>query len=245
MSKNKKKSTYIAFDSDVLSDLALIHNLKTQDKDFEISTFHDKYLADNARRFKVIYDKIKSGEIKPIVLSTVFNETSFVPIIMDFIKEFGYFPKTDKHNKKKQLQEIKQLAKSYVKPYENEGRVYTPPMKELYSAFAGGFVPSNDAFIMAEATYHGYLLVTANEKDYIYTDAGMERRKQKLNATKTRMIGICNINKENGYTMKDNSEFSTPIPISFIDFATRVARNNLTNLNGGKSSVKVSDVMGE
>ena len=171
---------YIAIDSDALINFARIYygNGKVQ-------------LTPNTKqRIKEFLDDIKSNDISVrfVVPSVVFNEVHNPQMknseIDMFIKNFCCIPKI-MPKELNYAKKVETLAKSYcdVKP---DGSL--APMKQIYSAASGAYVPSNDAYIMAEATTLGMSLITFNEQDYVSAN------KNKLN-DRSRAYEIVNINK--------------------------------------------------
>ncbi len=207
---NNKNYLYIAFDSDIFSSLADALKLRDPSTPEYLKRKLLKSIND-IENIDYLLDKIIAGEIRPVVVNTVFNEVSLVPHIAPFLKKFGYFPKTTKANRLKKREQVKDLAKAYCESADINGKTSTPPMKKAYNAYADEYTPSNDAIAMAEATIENCIFVTGNGKDFIFYG------KDSDNTDRSSKIIAINIKK--GYcTIAPNGFAHAPKPSSLKDF---------------------------
>ena len=216
---------YVAFDSCVLGDLATLyradHGMIADPK------LKQRLLDDvkNKSYLTTILHAIENGDLRPVVVNTVFNEVSLATHTLSFIKEFGYFPNITEVNRLEKRSQVKKLAAAYCTPFSKDGKSHTPPMQAKYNAYADDYAPSNDAFAMAETTIEKCIFVTSNEQDFIsYGKAGEDTY---------RANKIIAINIQNGYFKDDPKEHFqyAPKPISVPVFAgalkTYLERRNI------------------
>ena len=105
-------------------------------------------------------------------------------------------------------QKVKELAYAYCgagKPYDP---LNPPPMEMKYLAEVGAYCPSNDCYIMAEATIERAVLLTNNKKDFVLN-------KNISDDESSRLIGIMKINREFGYA-DEMGYVSRPFSIAAI-----------------------------
>ena len=257
MAKKKSKNpAYIAFDSDLLGNIAIVHDKEQNGIKFETGSFKNAYLKTYGAGFKLIYDKIKSGEIIPVVVNTVYNESKVIPKIAKFMKECCYFPNYTMANKDEKAEEISELATAYTKPYKFKGVEYLAPMKQVYSSHCGCMVPTNDTYAVAEASYENINFVTLNEKDITKTGEDLSYRdKHRENVSKgqkdnyhefnTRSIGVVTINRDMGYYSPEDADkkYSIPCPIGFTKFIETLESGSLQPLTPRDEFIRGKDVM--
>ena len=93
-------------------------------------------------------------------------------------------------------------------------------MKSVFIADINTYVPTNDCYIMAQASIEGICLVTANGKDFIFN----EKSKNENNA---RTLGIMEINKQKRYCAEDlNTIYTTPRPIHIRTLGPLLSKDN-------------------
>ena len=212
------KHIYIALDSDVLCNLSNIDeylsvNPKASDEDVV------KFLKKSDPRSPAIktietymellrHAKDKSSPLRFLITPSVYGESgSYLPV-EKFIKNYCYFPNTNVLLNIKNQEQIRTLAAAYCQQVVKGDKICKAPMQAKYNALLGMTIPSNDAMIMAEATfYHAAFLLTENVKDLIDVvfhgkpgEDGAERNK--YNA---RVRGIVDVNIQNGYGQESDS----------------------------------------
>ena len=214
--KTKPEPIYVAFDSDILSELAILYTDEINNRTTNVTrTAKDPLLREYGGYINRIYELIKEDLIRPVILNTIYNECTLVKFIEPFIIKHGYFPDYNLTNKTKKRNESKRLAQLYCEPYIHQGVEYPAPMKIEYSAHDDSRRPQNDAYAMAEATIENCLFVTANEKDFIST-----RNEENRNS---RAMGVLNINLQQGYyeTNKYGKQI-IPKPMSIKTFGALI-----------------------
>lgn len=200
------KPLYVALDSDALINFAEIYagSNKVYLKQETVSRIQD--FLSNIKK--------NSLSIRFVVTSVVFNEVHNPQMkntaVDNFIKIFCCIPIITPHELN-YAKKINKLATSYSEIKEDGS---LSPMKQVYSAAGGAYVPSNDAFIMAEASTLGVSLITFNEQDYV----AVGRRSQ---PDKTRAHEILNINRTYNCFYEDYSDRNkqvAPRPYHVMEF---------------------------
>ena len=114
-------------------------------------------------------------------------------------------------------------------------------MKEVFVAEIKKHVPSNDCYIMAQATIENCDLLTANGKDFIFnerTTGGVDH---------DRVLGIVQVNIANGYfTMNDASPYPIAPKPFLIDTLSRILKNGTSALahhNQDDNKVKADTIL--
>lgn len=188
MAKNNNNTpqtrhVYFALDSDVLTNLADLDYLrKKYPEDKEIYQLRDKVdhskqrsLSFNFNFYNELLNIAKSGDVRFLITPTAFFECKHIPYLLGFIKKYCYVPKLSIANYKHQEYLVRELAKTYCNDYyideiNENGEVvsvkHKAPLSPEYNAHYGDLVPSNDAYIMAEATVFNAVLLTENGKLY-------------------------------------------------------------------------------
>lgn len=235
---NEEKYIYVAFDTDCLSELAHLWQLKQKGVVFDQTKVKPSSLLGRySGYFQHILSLIEQGKIRPFIVNTIYHESLLVDHIKPFIKEFGYFPDYNAANKVKKRRMKMDLARSYCKEFEWNGRKYPAPMKIEFDANSDEFKPQNDAYAMAEATIEGCtFFITANEKDYI-SQRGEKTRN-------SRAYGIMLINLIKGFfTCNEHGEQRTTKPMSIATFGALVNGIDGLTANNLENVVKASTVM--
>lgn len=99
-----------------------------------------------------------------------------------------YFQKINRINAERKASKEEALARAYCSSYENNGKIHKAPMKSTYCRFVSQRIPTNDAFIMAEASIEHACVITENAKDFIYKNEEQDH----IRATGIRIINIQN-----------------------------------------------------
>ncbi len=159
MADDKKHAPlYIAFDSDVLSHLAEVHNMLNNGY-LAPNRFKDEYSRVRASQLLNAYKAIQNDIVRPVITNAVFNETIRIPEVVDMVKQYGYFPNYNMVNMRAKRQEVLKLAEMYCEPFISNGKEFPAAMKMTNNEYAGRLTPSSDAVAMAEATVEvAYLL---------------------------------------------------------------------------------------
>ena len=228
---------YVAFDSDLMSEFAIIYNDEKIGKITDFSNMSsDPLLRKYGGYIRNIYYLIKTDQIRPIVLNTVYNECMLVKFIEAFILKYGYFPDYNLKNKTQKRDEAKRLARLYCEEYEHKGVKHFAPMKIEYNAHDDSMRPQNDAYAMAEATIENCIFVTANEKDFI------SAKKEDMN--NSRALGILNINLQQGYyTETSTGRTIIPKPMSIRIFGPLAKTISEFEYAEPNKLIKASDIM--
>lgn len=213
------KHMYFSLDSDMLSNLAdldvfLENNPEATDKDI-ISAFKNSKSSAVARRpqiYRKYLDiaKDKNSPMRFLVTQTAWMESNHIPSVNGFISKYCYTPKIKYLLQDKVNNKIEKLARLYCKKYKNtHGEEKPAPMSSKYSAAKRDLSPTNDAYIMAEATIYGACVLTENLKDYIHMEEKHEKGRTILVGDNKRALGIMELNKMNGYEIEYDENFKT------------------------------------
>ena len=204
-----KKSIYIAFDSDILRTLTLLDILKKEHGFIDINRINDKILKKDFNYFVKLYNSILNNEIRPLIVDAVYQESKHSTSLVSFMKSYCYFPNVNAANYQEKTEKARQLADAYTKDYANSKyEIQKAPMKKVFVADIKKYVPTNDCYIMAEATIENCPLLTSNGQDFIFN----KRNSDKFNHE--RVKGIVEININNGYYKYDeNGNKTTPKPV--------------------------------
>lgn len=260
------KHTYFALDSDVLRNLSTLDDFISKhpgvsQKDLRkiISTnFSKSPMARNLSIYLNILDIVKSGDdkIRLLVTTTPFKETQAIPEVARFIKNYCYVPNINILTNDECNKRIRKLAKAYCEPIEKEGRTFPPPMQAKYNSYVGDKIPSNDAYVMAEATYYGACLLTENVKDLIEKESRhltLEQGSFKPHSDNLRVRGIVDINILNGYGQEapdstygeDSLNVPKPCSISHFGYFLQKLDRKIANYTKTEDSktIKFSDLV--
>ena len=147
-----------------------------------------------------------NDEIRLVILDAVFQESQHSKeYLLKFMKQYCYFTKINAVNYQRKAAEARRLANAYCEPFEVGDREFSAPMKKVFNAANGTFSPTNDCFIMAQATIEGICLITANGKDFIF-----DEKIGKENHDRAKVIMSINMSK--GYYKSNSGNFSTTRP---------------------------------
>ena len=188
---------YFAIDSDILRALTFIS--------ISGGSTHDPLFKKWGGYLRKLFEKAQNDEIRLVIVDAVFQESQHSPSLLNFMKKYCYFPKINAVNYQKKADKARLLANSYCEPFEVGDKEYPAPMKKVFHAESRKFSPTNDCYIMAQATLEGVSLITANGKDFIFDEkAGIENH--------FRAKGIMNINILKGYYTSKQGNFNTSRP---------------------------------
>ena len=204
-----ENKVYIAIDSDILRTLTYLDLLKKENGHIDIESIKDHSLKKDFNYFNKLLNAIKNDELRPLIVDAVFHESKHSESLCSFMKEYCYFPNINLVNYQDKNQKARDLANLYCHEYTYKGQSFSAPMKSVFVADINKYVPTNDCFIMAQATILNCCLVTSNRQDFIYNKRSEDRFENE------RAKGIARINILNGYCQEDaNGYYSTPRPIS-------------------------------
>ena len=204
----KTKPIYLAIDSDILRTLTLLNILKKEHGYVDTEKVKDTSLKKNFNYFNRLFNSINHNEIRLLIVDAVYQESKHSSSLVEFMKEYCYFPNTNAVNYQDKAERARKLASEYVKPYTYKNEQYDAPMKAVFVADVNKYVPTNDCYIMAQATVEHCSLLTGNGKDFIFN----QRNEDKY--AHDRVRGIAQINILNGYfTEETPGHFVTSKPV--------------------------------
>ena len=200
-----KNPIYLAIDSDVLRTLTLLDILKKEHSYVDIDKIKDSSLKKDFNYFNRLYNALNHDEIRPLIVDAVYQESKHSASLVNFMKNHCYFPKINLVNYQEKATEARELANAYCSPFKLGGKEFPAPMKKVFHADENKHAPSNDCYIMAQATIEGICLITANGQDFIFDDkSNIENH--------FRSMGIINVNMIKGYCSGDVKKYGIPRP---------------------------------
>ena len=218
-----KDPLYFAIDSDILRTLTYIDITLQNNPDYELRNSPDPLLKKWSGYFFRLYSKMKNDEIRLVIVDAVFQESQHSKTLLGFMKNYCYFPKINAVNYQRKAEESRKLANAYCEPFEVGDRTFSAPMKKVFNAAYNQSSPTNDCFIMAQATIEGIPLITANGKDFIFDDKiGTENH--------DRAKGITSINISKGYYSSKGGKFYTARPFH-INTIGPMLKDNVLNID--------------
>jgi len=210
-----KPSIKLRVDSDIIRNLAHFSKITkegTSIKYIDTNRISNEHIKQNFEDYLFIMDKIKSGELEIFVSKYVFREVEHIEYVFEFIQK--YCSSKFSNN----TEEIEKLANAYCNPYTENGEELLPPMNRQYVAAINKVVPTNDCYIMADATVNYSFLLTNNLQDYIYDKTSSNPQDHR------RIDGIRAINVQHGYKRKGVNGDFIPQPMVIKKFV-RYMRN--------------------
>jgi len=216
----KNRGIYVAVDSDILRNLTYLDLLKKKYGMVEIKDVKEPQLVKDFNYYARILNHVKNDDLRLLIVDAVYQESKHSEHLLNFMKEYCYFPNVSATNYQEKAKKARELAHAYCSPYEFKGQKYGAPMKCVYIADVNKYVPTNDAYIMAQATVEGCCVLTGNKKDFIFD--------KKQNAgNKDRLIGIYRINKLSGYYIKSKDKIITSKPVTIPFVVGSLKRDNM------------------
>ncbi len=200
-----KEPLYFAIDSDVLRTLTYINTCLKSNPNYDFKTSQNTLIQNYSGYFIRVHKKMLSGEIRLVIVDAVFQESQHSKSLLSFMKEYCYFPKINAVNYQRKATEARKLANAYCEPYKIGDKEYPAPMKKVFNAESSKASPTNDCYIMAQATIEGISLITANGRDFIF-DEKIDRENHH------RAKGIMNVNINRGYFSSRQGKFFTARP---------------------------------
>lgn len=199
-----ENKVHLAFDKEVFKILAEINRWRS-DREYKMDFNPEIFRM--GQYYNAILDHIVFyGDIKPVVLESVYNEIKNDKNTIEFVKEFGLY--TDKNYSNFGARDYdrrrNELARKYCEPFVYKDRKYEAPFK-----MENG-VPEKKAYVVADATVNHCQLIVANPLNYI----------AKVNETvkNERTLGIMEVNYKLGYCRfrKDGKITTKPMAVSTI-----------------------------
>ena len=86
------KHFYLAIDSDILRTLAYLDMLKKEYGVVDRSKIRDYGLRENLNYYIRLYNCVKYDEIRLLIVDAVYQESKHSEHLINFIKEYCYFP---------------------------------------------------------------------------------------------------------------------------------------------------------
>lgn len=227
MARSKIAPKYIAVDSDVLREISFLYLLR---KEYGYSIDPEKLPLNSSLKKDFNYytrflNCIEHDELRIVILDAVYQESKHSESLVNFIKEVCYFPNINAANYQEKAEKARKLARAYCSEYVLDGKTMPAPMKSLFIADINKYVPSNDCYIMAQATIEGLPLLTGNGKDFIFNKRNSNRENH------DRVKGIAQINISNGYySINAKGNKSTSAPILMYELGPMLKKINAFNV---------------
>ena len=215
------EKVYIALDSDIIRCLTIIApyaKLKNIPSSSKIT--NNATLQKYAPALCKLFNKAQADDIRLLVTSTTYYETQHLQPVKNFIETYCYFPTSENLEDEEYINNIRTLAYTYC-GFATDTQNKTPhPFSARYVAEFNRYCPCNDSYVMAEATVENAILLTANQKDFIYVKS----------ANKNKKIAneIIEINKQFGY--EDEYGFTPyPLGISELEYFLQTELRKIKN----------------
>lgn len=195
--KKQSSPIKIALDSDMLRNIAYFCDVSNR----TYNVMNNQHVYHNLEDYHYLLTCFNSGLIEFRIGKVVFKENNHLEAILNFIKNY----KIKSINAPEH--QVLVMAQAYCSSYTDINKVKHPaPMNKEYIAADDEFKPSNDAFIMAEATIGNCLLLTNNFKHFIsFSEAEYDHR---------RADGIKCINKQFKFDKIKGNKVFTPQPLT-------------------------------
>lgn len=228
MVKNIHK--YIAIDSDILRSLAFLDIIKQDNEHIDFTTMKDNNLKNYGGYLNRLLNLTKEDKIRLLIVDAVYQENKHSDSLLEFIKKYCYVPQINMINYIEKAAKVRELAYSYCEEYSYRGKIYDAPMKKVFVAELGKAIPTNDCFIMAQATVENCALITANGKDFIF-DVHKKRTSSFGENTDSRTVGIIQKNIQYGYG-EQNAEGKIVVPRPYhIKLFGAILKNDIEDID--------------
>lgn len=214
-----KKPIYLAVDSDILRTLTYFDVLRKEHGYIDVEKIKDRSLKKDFNYYNRLFNCILHDEIRLLIVDAVYQESKHSATLLNFIKEYCYFPNVNAANYQEKAERARTLAKAYCEPYTYKAKLQAAPMKSVFVADINKYVPTNDCYIMAQATVEQCSLLTANGKDFIFNTRHTDNK-----AEHERVLGIVQINIQNGYYVDSDKGYQVaPKPV-MIDTLAKILK---------------------
>lgn len=195
--KKNIKPIKVALDSDMLRNL--INFTEMTKRSYNLA--NNQHVASNIDEYIYLMGCYYEGLIEFRIGKTVYKENKHVQEILDFISKFN----VESINVPEE--QVKVMADAYCCSYFDVNKEKrAAPMMKKYVACLNQYLPSNDAYIMAEATIGNCYLLTNNSKDFISVGTNVKDH--------TRLDGIKCINKQFKFHKIRDGKIFIPQPIN-------------------------------
>ena len=235
-----KEPLYFAIDSDILRAITFVDKLASCEEFYDYKNSKDVVLSHWFGYIQNLYQGMKNDIFRLVIVDAVYQESKHSPSLLNFMTTYCYFPKINAINYQEKSKEARELAYAYCEPHIYQGKEFPAPMKMQFNASLSQHTPSNDCYIMAQASIEGICLITANGQDFVFD-------KKAKTDNNYRLKGIVSINIEKGYGStndKDLKQVPRPIHIKTIGPMLKNTENsNLENLPNMKPFDKGSDLL--
>ena len=165
MEENK---LYFSLDSDILRTLAYMVKKLEMNPDYNFQDDSDNIAKKSGNYLQLLLELAKEDKVRLLVVNTVWHETKHIQDVINFIKEYCYFPNVNFYNLDEREEKITLLVDAYCTPYVYKG-------KEFYSPFVKTYIPKNksyeacaDCYYVAESVYELAIPLTNNYKHLVY-----------------------------------------------------------------------------
>ena len=194
----------VAIDSDMLRDLVFFERLT---KGGVVFKYKNPWNIDNSTvrkfldEFTYLYNAVVNNQIELHVSKYVYNEVKHDEYVVAFVEKYCH------RNPKVDEAKIEELAHAYSNMIVINGEQELPPINRCYVAAIDKYVPTNDSYIMADATVNRLGLLTNNVCDFIFDKASPDKENHR------RIDGIIFINRKFGYKKSGIDGDYIPQPI--------------------------------
>lgn len=226
------KHIYFAIDSDVLRCLAYTDIILKANPNDDFSKCKDPVVKSNKNYLSKLLDLAKKDKARLLIVNTVYQESKHSEKLIDFMKEYCYFPDINFANYDEKCEKIEKLVDKYCSPYTVSGTTYDAPFMKTYNAALKRKVAPNDAYIVAEASVEMACLITNNSRHIIYNE-------RNNGDTNSRVRGIANINIAEGYYQCNEKDLSVVTPRPFALNVIGPILKKIENFHGVKTEGKV------
>ena len=201
------KHIYFSIDSDVLRALTFLDIILKEDPKADVKKCKDPILKNYGGYLKKLLELAKNDAVRLLIVNTVYQESKHSENLVNFMKEYCYFPNVNFTNFDEKSEKIERLVDKYCTSYSVGDATYDAPFMKTYNASLKRKVAPNDAYIVAESTIENACLITNNSKHIIYNE-------RNDNDQNSRVKGIVSINISEGYyqTVEDGVSILTPRP---------------------------------
>lgn len=209
MESNSNKHIYFSIDSDVLRALTFLDIILKEDPKADLRKVKDPVVKNNGGYLRKLLELAKQDIVRLLIVNTVYQESKHSENLVNFMKEYCYFPNINFANFDEKSEKIERLVDKYCMDYTVGDITYDAPFMKTYNASLKRKVAPNDAYIVAESTVENACLITNNSKHIIYNE-------RNDNDSNSRVKGIVRINIAKGYyqTAEDGVSIITPRPYS-------------------------------
>lgn len=218
--KKPTEHIYIALDSDIIRVFAWADSMIKQGKKItdDENAKTNYFLCNYANETQTLLNLAYDDKIRFFLTKTVYRESKHLTTIAShplyhFITDLCYCPDVNsKEYKESDQKKVQSLADAYCEVVHGE---YSA-MRATYVELSQAYGPTNDAYIMAQATIAGCAcLLTDNRRDFIFNDRINKYGSDRKNA-------IMSINTKNEYGKYLNGKFFVTKPVSILSLMNAI-----------------------